>query len=179
MDQPRMKPMVLARFPTMNLARGEDVHGGTPPSRGRILDQSLSFKLLAAAVLLLVAVATVPLALSRNASSTTPSAMAEPSPAWQISQPRALVDAAPVCVAPVPASLPAPTSLSPLPGVRPKPQVAGVPLATPSADAPLMSAWPNPAYPTSPQDEVGVEEPRAGANQAMAIRPTEYLRSRP
>jgi hypothetical protein len=63
-----------------------------------------------------------------------------------------------------------------MPGATPQPTVASQSPAPASIDSPLMSAWPNSAHPVS-APEAGAEEPRAGANQAMAIRPPEYSRN--
>jgi hypothetical protein len=169
--------MVLARIPDVAAGEHGD-HKTAPTSSGRVIGQSLSFKLLAAVVLVLVVVATIPFALWRNGRSTDPTATADALPEWHPGAPAPSAGTAPTWtpVVAVPASAPIPASPSPMPGAMPPPNVASQSPAPGSMDLPLMSAWPNSAHPV-PASEVGAEEPRAGANQAMAIRPPEYSRN--
>jgi hypothetical protein len=168
--------MVLARIPDVATAE----HGGhktVPKSTGRVIGQSLSFKLLAGVVLLLVVVAIIPFALWKHGQSTDSPATADAMPAWHPGSPAPSAATAPswTPVVAVPASAPIPASPSPMPSAMPQPQVASQPPAPAAIDSPLMSAWPNSAHPVAP--EADAEQPRAGANQAMAIRPPEYSRN--
>ncbi len=181
MDRQTMQPMVLARIPDIAIAAkhgGHKEHKTVPTSSGRVIGQSLSFKLLAGVVLLLGVAAVVPFALWGHAQSTDAPSTADALPAWHPGSPAPSAATAPTWtpVAAVPASAPIPASPSPMPSMLPQPNVASVPPAPASIDSPLMSAWPNSAHPTA-APETGVEEPRAGVNQAMAIRPPEYSRN--
>lgn len=170
MTQTGMKPMVLARFPIIDLADKEEARGATPDSKGRILGQAMSFKLLAASVLVLVVGSVAPWAWKQSNSSE--SSTSEPAITWQNRPPKAAVEAAPVCVTAAPMSAAAQQSPSPALRVASKPPIATVSsAATATTGASLMSAWPNPNHPTQGDAEVKT-------NQSMAIRP-EYLRSRP
>jgi hypothetical protein len=169
------KPTVLARIPQITTAN-ESARGELPVSRGRVIGQALSFRMLGTAVVVLVALAIVPYLFLRGNQPAAPSAAANTAPAWQPSPPASSADAAPVWVAPVavtPKSAPATISPSPMPEVSPQAKVAVAPPPAQAASA-LMSPWPNPAHPAS-TPEAGSEEPRASANQSMAIRPSEYI----
>ena len=176
MDLLENKPPVLARFPKIVSSEHRHVQKELLPSRGRLLGQAISFKLLGIAALVLVGLAVVPFAL-RSTSPPVPAAASTLAPAWQPSPPAPSPEVAPVRVAPVaaiPTSTPAPASPSPMPEAYPRPTSASAPQEAPAAA--LMSAWPNPAHPASAA-EIGRDEPQVGANQAMAIRPSEYRRN--
>ena len=175
MDRQTMQPMVLARIPDIAIAahHGEHKeHKTVPTSSGRVIGQSLSFKLLAGVVLLLVVVAVIPFALWRQGQSTDAPATADALPTWHLGSPAPSATTAPTWtpVAAVPASAPIPASPSPMPSVVPQANVASQPPASASIDSPLMSAWPNSAHPTA-ASEVGAEEPRAAR-----IRPWRSVR---
>lgn len=173
MDSYDKMPMVLARIPKIGTSGNGRTRQELPLSRGRVIDQALSAKVLGGVALALVIVAIVPWMFRGNSKPPTSAAAA---PAWQPDPPAASAEAAPVWVAPVaatPVSPLAPASPSPMPEVSPQEKVASALPPVPAAAA-LMSPWPNPAHPTSAPD-VG-DEPRAGANQTMALRPPEYMR---
>ena len=161
MDRQEMELIVLARIPDLGSVGRNRRRGRSLASRGRVIGQALSFKLLAIAALLLVAMALVPWTVHRSSQSAD-------------SPPAVAAGATPVAQTPAPA--PAPASPSAVPAAAPQPKVASAPPTPAAAEIPLMSKWPNPAHPTSTPVAAN-EEPRAGANQPMAIRPPEYLRN--
>jgi hypothetical protein len=173
------KLTVLARVPALNASEREMTRGTVPPSSGRVIGQVFSFNVLAAVTLLLVAMATIPFILRRDGASTDRLTTADPWPAWQQEPPTASGDAEDrtVPVAVVLPSVPTAASPSPTPGVAPQRAVADDSPASAPTSAPLMSVWPNPANPPRTQSQADGEEPRTGVNQAMAIRPSEYIRS--
>jgi hypothetical protein len=180
MDRETTQPVVLARIP--DVATSANHHEGAkqvPSSTGRVIGQSASFKLLAGVVLLLIVAAVIPYALWKHGQSAAPapSATAEVPPAWHPGTPAASASAAPTWtpVATMPASGPIPASPSPMPSAAPQPMVASTPPAPAPIDSALMSAWPNSTHPVA--QESGAEEPRASANQAMAVRSPEYIRN--
>lgn len=163
MNRQTGEPVVLARLPDLGDV-GRDRRGGkTPESRGRLIGQALSFKLLAVCVLLLIAIALIPWSLRKHSSSaeSSPAAVGSAAP---VSQPSAS--------APVAASPPSAPAATP----QPQPKVATAPPPPPPAEIPRMSKWPSPDHPTSAAMATGVE-PHADVNQPMALRPPEYLRS--
>lgn len=166
MDGHAMKPMVLARIPNLNTSRASRPPEGTPASSGRILSQAFSFKVLASVVLVLVAVALVPLAFKRDTPSPEPTTMAE---AWNPGTSAVVTDTAAAWPAPV-AEVPATPAT--MPSIVSEPNAANVAPVSASMDEPLMSTWPNPSQTTSSRAETGAEEPRADVNQSMAIRPS-------
>ena len=122
MDRQTTQPMVLARIPDIATAANmaDKEHETVPTSSGRVIGQSLSFKLLAGVVLLLVVAAVIPFALWKHGQSTdSPSATAEALPAWHPGSPAPSAATAPTWtpVAAVPASAPIPASPSPMPSV--------------------------------------------------------------
>ena len=56
--------------------------------------------------------------------------------------------------------------------VPPPPETQGHAATRRAADEPLMSRWPNPAH--ALRQPAGADEPRASANQPIAVRPSEY-----
>lgn len=169
MDRREMKLTVLARIPNLNSSKASGPPEEPPTSRGRIISQVLSFKVLAGVVLVLVAVAIVP---AFKPATPTPESTAT-AEAWHPGELAASADAAPAWPAPVAES---PASSSPMPNILEKPNVASVTPVSASIDEPLMSPWPNPSQATNPRNEGGAEEPRAGVNQSMALRPFENIR---
>jgi hypothetical protein len=172
------KLRVLARVPDLGTSEREITRGSVPPSSGRVIGQVFSFQVLAAVTLLLVVMATVPFILNREGTPTNQLTTADPLPAWQQEPPAASGDAAgwTVSVANVLPSPPTVASPSPMKAaVSPLAVIGDSPASAPTG-APLMSEWPNPANPPT-QSEADGEEPRTGVNQAMAIRPSEYIRS--
>jgi hypothetical protein len=162
MDRQEMELIVLARIPDLGSVGRTGRYGKSLASRGRVIGQALSFKLLAIAALLLVAMALVPLTFR---TSSQPPAHSPTTPADATT---------PAAQAAAPAPIPA--SPFPTPAVAPEPKVAIAPPTPAAAEIPRMSKWPDPAHPTSPPVAAN-EEPRAGANQSMAVRPPEYLRN--
>ena len=174
MDWQETKPAVLARIPDLGVAERRRSRKTPPSSSGRVIGQALSFKLLAAAVLLLVAIAVVPFVFRKKEQSTSPSIAANALPEWQhrpSAPPAGPAPAKTVFVSGL--SAPAAPSPLPAPGMFPQPKVASDPPAVPSGNAEMMSVWPHPNHPIS-VPEAGAGAPRASANQAMAIRPPEY-----
>ena len=179
MDQQKTKSAVLARIPAVGPAENKHVDDGLPPSRGRLMSQSLSFRLLAAVAVLLMAVATLQFTLSRSGQPADPSTTADPLSEWRPGPLTPSADAAPAWIAPVAeTSTPIPASPSATPDVPPQPEVENEPMMTASTETPLMSPWPNPAHPISPQTEAAADESHTGVNQAMAIRPSDQIRNR-
>ena len=175
MDQQKTKFVVLARIPAVGRTENEHADVGLPLSYGRLMSQSLSFKVLAGVALLLMIVATIPFALSRSGPAVDPSATADPLLEWHPGPLASSADAAPAWIAPVAeTSTPIPVGPPATPDEPPRPEAEVEPTMTASADVPLMSPWPNPAHPI----EAAVEESYPGANQAMAIRPSEQTRNR-
>ena len=162
MDRQETELIVLARIPDLGDVGGSRHRGRSLASRGRVIGQALSFKLLAIVTVLLIAMALVPLTLRKSGQSAD-------------SPPTAAGSTTPFAQAPAPA--PTPISPPPMPAAVPQPKVASAPPPPAAAEIPRMSQWPNPAHPTSPP-AAGNVEPRAGVNQAMAIRPPEYLRNK-
>jgi hypothetical protein len=178
MDGRQMKPAVLARIPDLASSERETA-GGEPPSRGRVVSQALSFKLLAGAAVLLAVMAVVPSVFRRGGEKEGPATASTPTAAWSASPPAPSAAAAPRWTAPVvsaPASTPIPASPSPMPDGSPAPKAAGASTAPVSAAAALMSPWPNPTQSIS-SPEAGNDAPRAAVNQAMAIPPSEHSRN--
>jgi len=176
MDLSGTKLTLLARIPDLSISPEEKPCKSKLFSRGRILNQAISFKLLAVAVVLLIVVALIPKVLKRGDSADR-SVATESAPAWGGSGATTSSESP----AAAPASVADASGAKPVQGnVRPatRPALAtGVASAIPASrpvDEPLMSAWPNPNYPISPEN--GGVEPQAGANQPMALRPSEYLR---
>lgn len=182
MDRREMRPPVLARIPNLNSSRTERPPEEPPTSKGRILSQALSWKLLASVALVLVALAIVPLATKRDAASPEPATAAE---TWHPSVPAPTADVAPPWSAPVAQTTTAQSAVTPSPivTVLPEPPVNSVTPTSASIDEPLMSAWPNSPQPTNPspsttptqsawpRTDAVSQEPRVDANQSMAIRP--------
>lgn len=164
MTQTGMKPMVLARFPVIDLADRGEAPQTIPDSRGRLFGQALSFKLLAASVLVLVVGAVVPWSLKQK--NTSDSSASEPAVTWQSRPPKAAIEPTPVCVAAAPASVSAPQAPATTPRVASRPQIiTSVPAAaTTTTGASLMSAWPNREHPIPSPTE-------AKTNQPMVVRP--------
>lgn len=179
MDQQATTPIVLARIPDLRAVGPETVDGERLLSTGRLINQALSFKLLAGAVLLLMVMAVVPFLVKKAGTSADPPVVADPATTWQLASSPMPTSSAPPSAASVSmaaVSPPASDSVVPIPGELPQPAVAGRKPTPASTEAPLMSTWPNPAHPTSVSETTPENSP-ARVNQAMAIRPTEYLRN--
>lgn len=179
MDRTGTKPLVVARIPDLSPAEHRETRRELPPSTGRLIGQALSFKLLSATMLLLVVAATLSSVLGRNSRSTA-SSTSDVVSEWRPGSDTSSADVAPRWTPPaaeVPAVVPTAVNRSPTPTVvRPVEAARESPAAVP-VGAPRMSVWPNPAYPITAQREPTGDEPHAGANQAMAIRPAEYDRN--
>ena len=89
MDRQETELIVLARIPDLGSVGRSRHRGRSLASRGRVIGQALSFKLLAIATLLLVAMALVPLTVHKSSQSADP-------------PPTAAGGAAPVAQAPAP-----------------------------------------------------------------------------
>ena len=155
-----MKLAVLARIPALNIGTHEDSRGELPTSKGRLINQALSFKLLAGATFLFAVAAILPFTLSRGSQSRPSSDSSRPSDALAEWQPSPS------------AQLPSTSTPALATAVAPPTEVACESASPASTGAPLMSPWPNPAHPTLSPTEARFEQPPAGVNQAMAIRPS-------
>jgi hypothetical protein len=194
-----MKAKVLARIPDLSHTEHDGTPTKTPSSYGRILSQALSFKVLAAAVVLLVAAAAM-LSLGSRATNSPPAT--GPQTAWQLNRSAAPTEPAvskpaTVVVAAAPTylqsngpkrdnpittdqgrpsqrddarALPANNITNGVVPVSESKVPAALPAQSPSG-VPRMSLWPNPAHLTS-SPETGMEPPRQGINQAMGASPT-------
>ena len=159
--QEKMKPMVLARFPRIRGSKHPETRRESLMSRGRLIGQATSFKLLAVAALLLIAVAVVPLAIGTSKKAADVSTEAVAAPIWQPEAPTLATEAT------VPAAGPI-AEVSPPPVASPSP-------TTVAAETPTMSsAWPNPDYPTTLAPDDGGQEPETGDRPSMANRPNDY-----
>jgi hypothetical protein len=174
---------ILARIP--QVGGGQSWARSTQPtSKGRLISQVSSFRLLAACIVVLLVIAAFPMALRKKSApaASTPAVAAAPAPQWQPSGPAASIGVAPVATAPAAAPTFVPVSATansaPIAGAFPQP-AAGKPLTTAdNRNLPLMSAWPNPAAPPAAPGELGAEQPQVEANRAKALRPPDYTRNR-
>jgi hypothetical protein len=174
-----MKWIVLARIPNLGGTGEGASFGESPKSTGRILDQVISFKLLAALTVGLIAVALIPMAVHKNTSTSEAVAVHDVS-ARQA--PTAASAAAPLVYTPsatpvqtvTPGLATAPPIAVPMPCNSPaSDSVPNRPSSANGVDTAMMSVWPNPehAMSASGQDAAGVK-----VNQAMSIRSEEYQR---
>jgi hypothetical protein len=145
---------VLARIPDVRSSGRERADDAPLNSRGRILGQAVSFRLLAAATVILLIAAIVPYNRGTKGPTTEPPTVADATAEWRAAPtptPSAVVQP-PAKVVPVAqitaqsgGSITAPTT----PGVLPQPDIKPTaPRAFP-ADAPLMTEWSPPSQPTS------------------------------
>jgi hypothetical protein len=182
MDRQEATPMVLAHIPDLSaVVEKSRSNGRRPTSRGRVIGQALSFKLLAVAVVLLVALAMVPWTINRNGSSVDSPTPADSLPAWNPGPPTPSANVAAVHATPLAeAAKPTPASPSPTPRVFPQPKVVSALPVSASASAPTVvpqiSPWPSPDHPISPP-ETASEDLRTDVDQAMATRPSEQFRN--
>jgi len=189
MNRLETKRIVFARIPDLNASHsGHDMEGekntGWGPTGSRLLNQALSFKLLAGGTLLLLAVAILPSVFTKKAPSTDTPATAGASPANRLQSHSESADsvspwrAATAQTVPKPPTLlrPSPTerSQAPVAVLPPPPEVQGKPTPNVAEDVPTLSVWPNPVHPVSQQSEVGAEKSPANSNPPTAIRPPEY-----
>jgi hypothetical protein len=157
---------------------------GWGPTGSRLLNQALSFKLLAGGTILLLAMAILPSALNKKAPSTDTSATAGVSSANRLQPSAGSAEgvspwrAATAQTSPKPPTLlrPSPTERTPAPVavLPPPPEVQGKPTQNVAENVPTLSVWPNPVHPVSQQTEVGAEKSPANSNPPTAIRPPEY-----
>lgn len=180
MDRMETNWTVLARIPDMNTfgtcTRIEE-EGGTslPTLGGRILSQSLSFKLLSGLAVFLIVVSVLPFFSGRKEAVSDSASTVDPLSQWQAGA-SAAPDGARIARTPAPRPM---TLVSATPEQASAPEI--IPLEDkvknepqPTVETPLMSSWPNPAQSSNPQNDVGRETPRVGVNRPMAVRPTEY-----
>ena len=159
MQRQETKAIVLARIP--NLAGPWESSDRVSLSGGRrLLNQSISFKLLAGGALLLILLAIAPWTIGRQGSTTDPQATAD------AGRPATSVKEAAACDS-LAAEAPA---LAPIGASRPAMSLTGNQQPTVAASEERMTPW----SPPSSQSERRVEELPAGANRAMAIRLPEY-----
>lgn len=184
MNHEEIRPIVLARFPRIHSSSRSIPREEIPASGNRWINQALSFKLLAAAAVILVAVAIVPLTKGTSETPAEPAAAVAPVAAWQpVASPVPAEPATPkpeppapvlsvATAAPKAAVQPAPvvvTTTAPQAIVQPQPEVAKTPPTPAVAETPTMSTWPNPNHPTTTASE-------AAGNPSVATRPSEPQR---
>jgi hypothetical protein len=93
MNQSENRPIVLARFPRIHRFSHSGRSAETLTSRGRWLNQSMSFKLLATAVVLLVVIALVPFVRGTSKKvAESPASEAPPAVVWQPAEPAAPIE---------------------------------------------------------------------------------------
>lgn len=180
MDRMETNWTVLARIPDMNtFGTGSRIEeeGGTslPTLSGRILNQSLSFKLLSGLAVFLIVVSVLPFFSGRKEAGSDSASAVDPLSQWQAGT-SATPDEARVARAPAPRPM---TLVSATPEQASAPEI--IPLEgkiknepQPAVETPLMSSWPNPSQLSDPRNYAGPETPRVGVNRPMAVRPTEY-----
>ncbi len=180
MDRMETNWTVLARIPDMNtLGTGHrtEEEGGTSSSMlsGRILNQSLSFKLLSGLTLFLIVASVLPFFSGRKEAGSDSASAVDPLSQWQAGASAAPDEAR---IARVPAPRPM-TLVSATPEQASAPEI--IPLEgkiknepRPTVETPLMSSWPNPSQSSDPRNYAGSETPRVDVNRPMAVRPTEY-----
>ena len=162
-----MKPIVIAQFPRISNSSHHWISQESLASRGRLIGQALSFKLLAVAALLLIAVAVVPWTVGTSEKSPDVSTATTPAPQWEPNAPASATEVAVVAASPV-------ASPSPLPEILPQPEMANTPPTPAVAEAPTTSPWPNPAHPINPLPEADGKPLETDVRPAIAIRPTDY-----
>ena len=173
--QEKMKPMVLARFPRIRGSKHPETRRESLMSRGRLIGQATSFKLLAVAALLLIAVAVVPLAIGTSKKAADVSTEAVAAPIWQPEAPTLATEATVPAAGPIAEVSPPPVaSPSPMPKILPRPEIANTTPTTVAAETPTMSAWPNPDHLTTFAPDAGGQEPETGDRPSMANRPNDY-----
>jgi hypothetical protein len=189
MNRLETKRIVFARIPDLNASHSG--HGseteqstGWGPSGRRLLDQALSFKLLAGGTLLLLLAAVIPCVLSNKSQPADTPAAAGDSSANGLQSPSGSAGGVSPWKGPtIQTAQKPPTFVRPLPAERtvapvavnsPPPEVQVPPAPKGMKDEPEVSVWPNPVHPVSQQAGVGAEESPASANQPMTIRPSVY-----
>jgi hypothetical protein len=166
MDQQETERVVIARMPDLSSSGPVGGRGSNRlTSRGRIINQALSFKTLAVVTFFLVGIA---IGLGGRGRSTDSSPAASPATARA-----GLSSVVPVqsgnAITQTPQSAPAPVNPPPTQSMAPQPKVAEIPSPPVQAE---MSAWP----PTFTPD-AGKREPHASDNEVMATRPSDYIRN--
>lgn len=180
MDQMETNWTVLARIPDINTLGSGTIakeKGGTSLStlRGRILGQSLSFKLLSGLALFLIVASIFPyFSGSKEADSDSASTVDQHSQCQAGTS--AVADEARIARNPAsrPITLVSATSeqtqapeILPLGGEdKTEPQSSG--------ETRLMSSWPNPTQSSDPRNDAGPETVGVGVNRPMAVRSIEY-----
>jgi len=169
---------VLARIPDLNAHRSnahdsEAMDSKLPASTGRLLSQALSFKLLAGAAFLLLLAAIVPFLFNKKGAPSDASPSMASAPPWHPGPIVAEADIPPVGNPTAARAATSPPTPAATPELLPPPPEVNLGLAPDTeSDLPLMSRWPNPAHAIA--EQMGVEQPRMGANQPMTIRTPVY-----
>jgi hypothetical protein len=189
MNRLEKKRIVFARIPDLNASHsGRDVEGekneGWGPLGSRLINQSLSFKLLAGGTILLLGVAILPNLFPKKAATTNPPATAKVTPPTQIHPSGGSGEgvspwrATTASVASKPPTLlrasPAERTPAPVAVLPPPPEDQNKPIPSAADDAPKMSVWPNAVQPVSDQAPMVPEESRAGLNPPIGNRQPEY-----
>jgi len=188
MDQQETKLAVLARFPDLSedntpTGSGKSIGGGMLASTGRLINQVVSFKLLAGIMMFLLVGAVLPFSIGRNRPATDDLSSKDSQATCPAESASELADAAPAQSAPIvqPAVrrpvvlVPVTAEPSSAPAIVPSQfEVEGAAKRGPAAESPLMSSWLNPASADARQS--GAEERQPGTNAGLptAIRPPEY-----
>jgi hypothetical protein len=145
MEQEKSKLVVLACIPNLKGGRsGSAGHVTFPNEEGRLISQTVAFRLLAATIVLLLVVAIIPFSAGKSdpkPAATTASSTPSPTPAatdlpWQPNTPRV-------------------------------PQKA-------VEESAQMSVWPSPNRPIASQIEERPEGLPSPSNQPTAVRSTQY-----
>jgi hypothetical protein len=173
MEDQNSRARVLARIPDLSAAASASGKGGglrgavVSASMGRILSQSLSFKILAGVTVALLAAAIIPYSFNLQKTATNPPPANDQLP-WQAETSGAGTNP--------PAPPPKATLVRAMPEKASAPGALALPPpvthdAPPSQanDASAMSKWPNPAYggPRRADSETADAAPRANRPQAV------------
>ena len=150
MEREKSQLMVLARIPNLSSGGSEGAgHATLPNEDGRMISQTVAFRLLAATILLLLVVAIIPFSMSNKTPKPAPTAAAStPSPS------------------------PAADTVGWMPHVASAPQQA-------AETAPQMSSWSPPIRPTSSQIEESREGLPPAGNRPMAAEAAPQMSSWP
>ena len=180
MDRKLSDCLVLARIPDLKSFESDNADDAQPiASRpasigSRIMNQSLSFKLLAGLAMILIVASVLPNFFGGSATVDDAPAVVDAADSWQAAAPESQHEAAP-SGAPRPMTV---VSATPEPGAAPdmiptkcedeaqqQPEIAD--------ESPMMSSWPNPAHACPPKSDAE-RQPPAVAARPMAVRATEY-----
>ena len=168
MDRHITESRVLARIPDLN-AFGSDIpeepggRGGSLEALGaRLINQSLSIKLLSGLALVLFVVSVAPFFFGGKKSDNDATAALEPAEVWHADS-RGTEPESPIVAG---GSAPPMTVVSATPEQESPPEIL-------PAESPMMSSWPAASQSAAPEAEGEMTPWRIGA-RPMAVRPPEY-----